>query len=91
MEVTAQQGETKVVQERVECIQGSFFPPHVGGKRFFGGYFPPTLEGSGGEISVFFPPTLEGCGGEISGISPPRGGETEKILRNQTPQISISL
>ena len=69
--------------------RGPFFV--VGGKRYFGGYFPPTLEGSGGEIGVLFPPILEGSGGEISDISPPYGGETEKILRNHTPQISISL
>ena len=52
---------------------------------------PPFWRGLGGKYRSFSPPILEGCGGEISGISPPYGGETEKILRNQTPQISISL
>ena len=73
------------------CAGVLFSPPFGGGKRQNRRYFPPILETSGGEISDVSPPILEGCGGEIFLFPPHLGGETEKILGNRTPKLSIFL
>ena len=62
----------------------------MGGKRKNRLYFPPILEGYGGEISGYFPPILVGSGGEISGYFPPTWGGNRENFEKSNPQITDS-
>ena len=54
--------------------QGSFSPPHLGGKRQNQRYFPPILSPPGGEIWVISPPFWEPLGGKFQLFPPQMGG-----------------